>query len=98
MPDVADPEGTGLRFDGRHDEIGLGPARTLDLPGALLEFSTGAADDGEKMIESWKEVVRAFMPALGAFLEDAVVVFFRLFDEPLQADVSAHFIAVLIER
>ena len=39
----------------------------------------------------------ALVPALGALLEDVVVVFFRLLDEPLQADVSADFIAMLVE-
>ena len=98
MLDVGKTKLPGLLANRRKHQTSLRAARRFDLPGSPLEFDVGATDDGEKMIKPWKEVVFALVPALGAFLEDAVVVFFRFFDKPLQADVSAHFIAVLIER
>ena len=96
--DVNETELAGLLTDRRKYQPGLCAARGFHLPSAPLKFAIGATDDGEKMIEPWKEVVLALMPALRTFLKNEIVVFFRLFDKPLQADVPAHFIAVLIER
>jgi len=76
-----------LLADRREHEPSLCPARGFDLTCAPLEFAISAAGDREKMIEPGEEVMFTLVPALGAFLEDAVVVFFRLFDEPFQADI-----------
>ena len=72
--------------NGRKHQPGLRPPRGFDLTGALLEFAIGSTGDGEKMVEPREQFMFALVPALGALLQDVVVVFFRLFDEPLQAD------------
>ena len=82
----------------REYEPGLCPSRGFDLTGAPLEFAIGAAGDREKMIEPGEELMFALVPALGALLEDVVVVIFSFFDQPLQADVPAYFIAMLVKR
>ena len=38
------------------------------------------------------------VPALGAFAQDAVVIFFCFFDETFQTDVASDFVALLVER
>jgi len=41
--------------------------------------------------------VPALVPGFGAAAEDVVVLDAGLFDQPLQADVPAHLVAVLVE-
>ncbi len=96
--DVDKTELAGLLADRREYQPGFRTARGFDLTGAPLEFAIGAAGDREKVIEPGEEVVLAFVPALGALLEDVIVVVFPFFDEPLQANVPAHFVSVLVER
>lgn len=40
----------------------------------------------------------AFVPALGTALQGFVVIFLRFLGEPFQAEVAAHFVAVLVKR
>lgn len=96
--DVAHSEWPGLRVDRPHDERGLCPSRGFDLAGALLEFTIGATGDDEEMIEPGEEIVLALVPAVGALVQNLVVVFFGLLDQAFQADVPADFVALLVER
>ena len=79
-------------------QFGFRAASGFHVAGTLLELAIGAARDGEEMIEPRKQVVFAVVPALGAFLQDVVVIFLRLFDEAFQADVASDFVTVLVER
>ena len=40
----------------------------------------------------------AVVPALGALLQNVIVILFRLFNEPFQADVTPDFVTLLVER
>lgn len=95
---VADPEWTGLRLNRRLNEISLRTARRFDLPGALLELGVTAPNNGEEEVNPGREVVFAVMPTLGTAVETFVIVFLRLLDEAFEADVAAHFVAVLVKR
>lgn len=48
--DILQPEVARLIADGINHQSRLCSARGLDLAGAFLKFTTGAVDDGEKMV------------------------------------------------
>ena len=85
-------------FNGVFHQFGFRAAPGFHVAGTLLELAIGAAGDGEEMIQPREQVVFAVVPALGAFLQDMVVIFLRLFDEAFQADVAPDFVAVLVKR
>ena len=95
---VGDAEFADGGFNGVVHQFGFRAAPGFHFAGTLLEFAIGAAGDGEEMIEPWEQVVFAVVPALGAFLQDVVVIFLCLFDEAFQADVAPDFVAVLVKR
>lgn len=78
-------------------QFGFRATPGFHVAGTLLEFAIRSAGDGEEMIQPRQEVVLAFVPALGTFLQDVVVIFLRLFDKSFQADVKSDFVAVLVK-
>lgn len=61
------------------------------------KFPVRPLHDRQEVVEPGQEIVVPFVPALGAAVEDVVVVGFRLFDQALQTDVATHFDTVLVE-
>ena len=78
MLNGADAERAGLRLNRGLNEISLRAARRFDLSSALLEFAIGAAGDGEEVIKPREKIMFAVVPALGALLQDVVVILFPL--------------------
>jgi hypothetical protein len=62
---------------------------TPELAETLLEFTIGHLDDGKNVIDIWPGVMFALVPALGALLQGFVIPLLVLFDEALQADITA---------
>ena len=97
MFNIDKPEITKLLTNRREYDSGFCAARGFDLPSAFLKFAISAAGDGEEMIQPGEQVVFAVVPALGAFLQDVVVILLRLFNEAFQAEVAPDFVAVLVQ-
>ena len=94
--DFRDGKQSRLTINGSFHERGLRAAWSFDLTGALFKLSVAAPDDGEEMVEPREEFVFAVVPALGALLQDVVVIFLRLFNETFQTDVASDLVCLLV--
>lgn len=72
-----------------NNKTGFFAPGALKLTDALLKLTICHLDDEKNVIDVWPRVVFSLVPALGALLQGFVISFLVLFDEALQADVSA---------
>ena len=82
--------------DRRHDLVGLGAARRLDVAHALGEFFVRRLENEQQIIDVRLRIVLAFVPPLRALLQRLVVTRLVLLDQTLQADVTPDLIAQVI--
>lgn len=82
-------ERTESAVDSVKNETGFLAPGTIELAEALLEFTVGQLDDGNKVIDVWPRIMRTLMPALGALFQGFVIPILVLFDETLEADIAS---------
>ena len=97
MLDLRQGECSEKAINSVFDQGAFRSSRRPQAPGTVLKLQRCTPQHGQHVQQPGFEIVPAIVPTAGASLERVVVALLLVFDNAVQADVTPHLEAVLIE-